>query len=107
MNDPLPSDACPHLWVKTADKEYWLPLHGPLGIGGKKDNDLVLGDDFISGNHCRIEPLEIEQEEAWQLLDQNSTNGLYVNGNRVSTCELTDGDIIQVGRCSLIFVTPE
>jgi diguanylate cyclase (GGDEF)-like protein len=39
------------------------------------------------------------------LIDQNSTNGTYVNGTLVSARHLRDGDRVQVGRSIFKFIT--
>ena len=101
---PLPNRDCPHLWVQSSAKEEWFPLEdSPITVGGKDTNGLQVSDEYVSSCHCRLE----RRDDGWLLIDLNSTNGLYVNGERVSERTLKDGDFIQVGRCSLIFVTPE
>jgi pSer/pThr/pTyr-binding forkhead associated (FHA) protein len=34
--------------------------------------------------------------------DLDSTNGTFVNGKRIQTAELRDGDMLGVGRCELM-----
>ena len=40
----------------------------------------------------------------WQLEDQGSLNGTFVNRERVETAELTDGDELQIGKYRLTFL---
>ena len=70
-------------------------LSSVLAIGRLEDNDIVIDDDsFISSHHARI---EIRPEGSW-VVDLGSTNGSYVNGQRVADeRSVRKGDRIQVG----------
>lgn len=70
-------------------------LSSALAIGRLEDNDIVIDDDsFISSHHARI---EIRPEGTW-VVDLGSTNGCYVNGQRVADeRSVRKGDRIQVG----------
>ena len=70
-------------------------LSSVLAIGRLEDNDIVIDDEsFISSHHARI---EIRPEGTW-VVDLGSTNGCYVNGQRVTDeRSVRKGDRIQVG----------
>jgi len=70
-------------------------LSSVLAIGRLEDNDIVIDDDsFISSHHARI---EIRPEGSW-VVDLGSTNGCFVNGQRVAAeRSVRKGDRIQVG----------
>ena len=70
-------------------------LSNVLAIGRLEDNDIVIDDDsFISSHHARI---EVRPEGAW-VVDLGSTNGSFVNGQRVvEERSVRKGDRIQVG----------
>ena len=70
-------------------------LSNVLAIGRVEDNDIVIDDDsFISSHHARI---EVRPEGTW-VVDLGSTNGSFVNGQRVSAeRSVRKGDRIQVG----------
>jgi pSer/pThr/pTyr-binding forkhead associated (FHA) protein len=70
-------------------------LSSVLAIGRLEDNDIVIDDDsFISSHHARI---EIRPEGTW-VVDLGSTNGCFVNGQRVADeRSVRKGDRIQVG----------
>jgi pSer/pThr/pTyr-binding forkhead associated (FHA) protein len=70
-------------------------LSSVLAIGRVEDNDIVIDDDsFISSHHARI---EIRPEGSW-VVDLGSTNGCFVNGQRVADeRSVRKGDRIQVG----------
>ena len=101
IHHPLPTDSCAFLWVKGRGEKHWFPLHQSVTIGASNHNDLVVDDDYVSGQHCRIE----QCDGHWNLTDLDSKNGVFVNGNRLLNHRLQDGDIIQLGNCSLLFVT--
>ena len=70
-------------------------LSNSLTLGRVPDNDIALDDDtFMSSHHARI---EIRPEGVW-VVDLDSTNGTFVNGQRVSgDRSLRKGDRLQVG----------
>jgi pSer/pThr/pTyr-binding forkhead associated (FHA) protein len=59
----------------------------------------VLGrDDFASARHARV---EAQRDGLW-LIDLDSTNGTFVNGERVDgRRRLRDGDVVKVGDTEL------
>jgi pSer/pThr/pTyr-binding forkhead associated (FHA) protein/S1-C subfamily serine protease len=67
-------------------------------IGRKPTTDLRFdthGDLDVSGDHAEI----IEIGGRWYVSDSGSTNGTYVNGDRIGTkTEIRDGDVIGFGR---------
>ena len=62
-------------------------------VGRKPDNDIVLPHNYVSGYHGRLE----RRDTAWHYLDLGSTNGTFVNGQRVQSAILRDGDILRIG----------
>jgi hypothetical protein len=71
----------------------------PITIGRADDNTLALdGDEYASGHHARI---ELQRDGVW-LHDLHSTNGTFVNGERVSgRRRLHDGDSVRIGETEL------
>jgi hypothetical protein len=63
---------------------------GPLTVGRATENDLVLRDAEVSRFHARIAPAAGE----WQVVDLGSTNGTWVNGERVRQAALRPGDTV-------------
>ena len=75
-------------------------LSGPvIGIGRGSDNDLILDDPQVSRHHCQLKL----QQGAYSLTDMGSTNGSYVNGQRVSEIALGPGDVIELGGTRIEF----
>jgi diguanylate cyclase (GGDEF)-like protein len=76
------------------DKGKRFPLQlRKLTLGRSPDADIVLNDRKISKIHCTIE-YDLHQI---RLEDNNSTNGLYVNGERVTSKVLTNNSHLQIG----------
>ncbi len=79
-------------------KEYRLDKER-ITIGRKPHNDIQLDDPTVSGQHASILMLQNAYIE-----DMNSTNGVLLNGKKVSRRQLNHGDIIKIGRHELKFI---
>ena len=76
---------------------------GPSGatIGRSRECDVVLDDSNVSRRHARI---DLGEDGAWTVEDLGSTNGVQVNGARVSTrTVLRSGDRLDLGTVSARF----
>jgi pSer/pThr/pTyr-binding forkhead associated (FHA) protein len=70
------------------------PLGGELTIGREQGAGMVIDDGGVSRLHARF----TEENGAVVLEDLGSSNGTYVNGERISApVELAAGDEVQVG----------
>jgi diguanylate cyclase (GGDEF)-like protein len=68
------------------------------GIGREKANDIALYDGKVSKAHCEISVIRSSRGvEQIGILDLDSTNGTYVNGEAVVQATLKAGDKIQAG----------
>ena len=67
-------------------------------LGRGSDTDIRIEDPGASRNHC-----EIVLGHPVVLRDLNSTNGTYVNGERISQLEIADGTAIMIGSTQLVF----
>jgi pSer/pThr/pTyr-binding forkhead associated (FHA) protein len=81
------------------DIKFLDAAHAPYSVGRSKDVDLVIdGDDSISSVHAELEIMG----SAWCFSDLGSTNGTFVNGDRIITKRVVhDGDVIRLGRTTL------
>ena len=70
-----------------------------ITIGRHPDSNLVLADPNVSRNHAEIRP----QGDKYSLVDLGSTNGSRVNGVRVSSQVLNDGDELMFGNTRMRF----
>jgi hypothetical protein len=68
-------------------------------MGTAADCDIVLTDQYMSARHAVLR----HEEGVFVLVDLDSTNGSFVNGNRTSKEELIDNDRIRLGRSELKF----
>ncbi len=64
-----------------------------LIIGRAEENDIVLDGLQISNRHARL----VQSNSGIAVEDFNSTNGVYVNGTRVSRQGISPGDHVQIG----------
>ncbi len=73
----------------------------PLTIGRSAENEAALaGDDYASARHARV---ETRRDGVW-LLDLGSTNGTWVNGERMDGHRrLNEGDVVRIGQTELRF----
>ncbi|HEX9068752.1 MAG TPA: FHA domain-containing protein [Ktedonobacterales bacterium] len=73
-----------------------------FGVGRAKENDLVLEDGAVSRHHSVI--LRDPQSGTYVVRDENSANGTWVNGQKLtSDYPLKEGDEIQIGQILLSF----
>jgi pSer/pThr/pTyr-binding forkhead associated (FHA) protein len=68
-------------------------------IGRATGADFIVDAALISRVHCRLTALTDGELE---VRDLESTNGTYVNGERIETARLAPGDRLQVGRVELV-----
>ena len=73
------------------DCEIRIGKNDSVSADGRR-NDIVLDLPFVSRNHCRI----IRKSGNTTVIDTNSKNGIFVNGERVKTAELHDGDLLSI-----------
>ncbi len=85
--------------------QRWLLTKTIIRIGRGGDNDVVLMDREVSRHHAEIRA----EGEGYVLADLGSTNGTFVNDQRVTRpTRLRDGDQVSLaGRCDLVFVDSE
>ena len=71
-----------------------------IRIGRGRDNDICLPNDSISSHHAEI---HMRRDRSFFIVDLNSTNGVLINGEKVTQQELQDGDLIEIGEVRLNF----
>ncbi len=73
-------------------------LQGPIQIGRAEACQVQLADTYASSFHARLYP----KDGAWFVEDLGSTNGTYLNQQRITTpSELQVGDRVRVGKTVL------
>lgn len=74
-----------------------------ITIGRSKGNDVIILDEAASRYHLQIVEFD---DGSYHLIDFNSTNGTYVNGNRVEKeVVLNEGDFVRIGDTMLPWKT--
>ncbi|WP_336980491.1 TIR domain-containing protein [Altererythrobacter fulvus] len=95
------SDELHCLEVSAGDGETKRYIVGPLGIkiGRVAPADVVLADSKVSRSHCTV---ELKENDLF-VSDLNSTNGTYVDGQRVmGAAVLPVGSVLTVGHYTLV-----
>lgn len=71
-----------------------IPIRSDLSIGRKEGNSIVMADQHVSGNHAQI----LVRNNGLFLEDLNSTNGTYLNGNKLKgRAKLSNRDEVRIG----------
>src|SRR5215213_10120540 len=73
--------------------EFPLRPNREIVIGRSSDLDMVLVEDMVSRKHAKI----VTEERTVSIQDLGSTNGTFVNGEKIRKVELKDGDRILIG----------
>ncbi|HWW19711.1 MAG TPA: FHA domain-containing protein [Steroidobacteraceae bacterium] len=69
-------------------------------LGRTPDNDIRIDEDFISRHHAVLLMSGLNTI----VEDLNSTNGTYVNGERINRRTLKEGDLVTLGKTEFRFV---
>ncbi len=89
-----------HLFVDQGSRRELHAFPGPaVTIGRADDNDLRILSRLVSQHHCRIEPAG----DQVRVVDLNSRNGTWVNGEQAGQRTLSPGDRIEIGPVTLWF----
>src|SRR4051812_32956490 len=87
-----------YLEVQGAGRTLLLPVGGdPMHIGRGLQAEVRLDESSVSRRHTILVP----RVSGARILDDRSSNGTFVNGRRVQQADLSDGDVIVVGRVVL------
>src|SRR4029434_3466945 len=71
----------------------------PVTIGRMPDNSVVIDNPAVSGRHARV----YREGNHFVLEDLKSTNGTFVNDKPVARYTLLEGDVVLVGKHTLLF----
>jgi serine/threonine protein kinase len=70
-----------------------------VNIGRKADNDLVIDNLAVSSHHARIAKLD----GSFVIQDTGSTNGIFINGEKIAQHALKCGDQVMIGKHVVVF----
>lgn len=80
-------------------RDYPIAVGQTCTIGRKHSNDIVIDHLTVSGSHARVESLS----STFVLRDLESTNGTFVNNEKITMHNLRNNDVIMVGNHNLLF----
>ncbi len=72
---------------------------GSMTIGRANDNDIVIQDVLASRHHAFL----VDSPLGAEIRDANSINGTFVNGVRVGSAVLNEGDVVTIGNIDLAY----
>ena len=81
------------------EKTFRILAGGVRTIGRATGADFIVDAPLVSRVHCRLTSLP---GGALEVRDLDSTNGTFVNGERVENAVLASGDKLRVGRVELV-----
>jgi hypothetical protein len=73
--------------------EFPVAAEKQILIGRSSDLDMVLVEDMVSRKHARI---AMQADQIW-IEDLGSTNGTFVNGEKIKRARLKEGDRVLIG----------
>ena len=73
---------------------------GPISVGKLPEQMLCLAGPMVSRHHCSFVPGDGDR---WFIEDRSSRNGVFVNGVRIESQALKDGDRATIGDYTLLF----
>ena len=93
------------MWIlRTIDEDepeqtFRILPGGVRTIGRASGADFIVDAPLISRVHCRLTALP---DGGLEVVDLESTNGTFINGERIQTGRLKSGDRLGVGRVELV-----
>ena len=88
-----------HISDTLSETVYWLSADKELKIGRAPENELCIRDQSVSQFHARV---VLTPKGTALVEDLGSTNGTFVNGEKVVRHALWDGDKIHIGRNQML-----
>jgi signal transduction histidine kinase/pSer/pThr/pTyr-binding forkhead associated (FHA) protein len=86
--------------IRGNDQGVKIELEGEaLRIGREASNSIQLHDQEVSRHHAELK----RDGRIFTLVDLSSSNGTFVNGQRITRTELASGDQVQMGSTLMLF----
>lgn len=86
--------------LQGTDSGLIFPVDKPLVVIGRTEADLVLNDSEVSRHHARLEVKGLSVT----LRDLKSTNGTYINEQRITVAALSNQAEFRVGASTLMLI---
>ena len=87
----------------STDSQLYPLVKNVTNIGRSEENDIVLSDPYVSRQHGQIRSVG----GRFIYYDLGSSSGSKINNERVNQATLSPGDLISLGRTTLIFGTDD
>ena len=87
--------------IKGARAGYIYHLSKPYILVGRGKVDLIIPDKEVSRKHIAV---EVRNEKIF-LRDLGSTNGTFINNDKVSNTEINDQTEFKIGQTTLMLIT--
>jgi len=100
---PSKSYALRFISGKYQGGEFPLPENGEIVIGRSSELDMVLVEDMVSRRHAKI---TVTNGQIF-IQDLGSTNGSFVNGEKIKRARLNEGDRVLIGTSIIKVVATE
>ncbi len=93
------------LTIRTKSKEWTHEIADDEAVivGRSSRTDIQILDKAASGLHFEIRGADDE----WMIKDLKSTNGTFLNGEKIESSPLSTGDVIKVGSVEIVFSSEE
>ncbi|HET9972507.1 MAG TPA: cytochrome P450, partial [Streptosporangiaceae bacterium] len=95
--------AAPPLRVRTRAGQRSLPPGPAYLVGRDPEADIVIPDACVSWQHAVLR----RDDGRWVLADNGSSNGTFVNEQRITSAALADGDMIGFGDTTFLLAGDE
>lgn len=90
---PLPEDFIPLRLILQPSGSAVELTQPDILIGRHSQSDVRLPLPDVSRRHCRF----LFGQGVWQVIDLNSLNGVFLNGEPIRQATLRQGDLIRIG----------
>jgi len=88
---------CKFVWESGGRRKEKLFDQSVVTLGAMDDNDLVVNEETVSRYHCKV----MQEQDGYVLVDLSSTNGTFINGEKITEAALKPGGILRLGRIEL------
>ena len=90
----------PRLKCNIDSNIFTYEISKPITTLGRENSDVILPNHKVSRKHAKI----VFNGSCFEIIDDGSTNGVWVNGQKVSQTTLRSGDTIILGDVVVTFI---